>query len=130
MLLNIKFFMLDLLISLKTKLRLLVVFLINITNRRYVPGLIEELNESTNVVREKLNNLSEVGYLGIHFEQNQNSCRASEKHLLFTSLQDIVHNYLCLYPIVAKMFGRMATNVNQNSIICDFSQKRDTGLLT
>ena len=55
--------MLDSLIKSKTRLRLLIKFFINISNRGYLNSLANEFGESTNSVRKELNNLCSAGFL-------------------------------------------------------------------
>ena len=55
--------MLDSLITSKTRLKMLIKFFVNTTNKGYLNGLANEFNESTNSIRKELNNLSNAGYL-------------------------------------------------------------------
>lgn len=120
--------MLDSLITSKTRLRLLVKFFTNAANRGHMRGLAEEFNESTNAIRKELNNLSEAGYLEKEAQQNRVSYRANVKHPLFASLQDIVHKYLGLDAIVAKVLDRMG-DVRQVILAGDYAEGRDTGII-
>lgn len=120
--------MLDSLITSKTRLRLLVKFFVNAANRGHMRGLAEEFNESTNAIRKELNNLSEAGYLEKHAEQNRVSYRANPQHPLFKSLQDIVHKYLGLDTIVAKVLDRMG-DVHQVVLTGDYAEGRDSGTI-
>lgn len=120
--------MLDSLITSKTRLRLLVKFFINAANRGHMRGLAEEFNESTNAIRKELNNLSEAGYLEKQAVRNRISYRANVEHPLFNSLQEIVHKYLGLDTIVAKVLDRMG-DVYQVVLTGDYAQGRDTGAI-
>lgn len=122
------FCMLDSIITSKTRLRLLVKFFINAANRAHMRGLAEEFSESTNAIRKELNNLSEAGNLEKQAEQNRVSYRANTKHPLFGSLQDIVHKYLGLDTIVAKVHDRMG-DVRQVVLTGDYAEGRDTGIV-
>ena len=82
--------MLDTLITSKTRIRLLIKFFINITNKGYLNGLASEFGESTNSVRKELNNLSSAGYLEKHSENNKIIYKANTSHPLFKTLQKIV----------------------------------------
>ena len=64
-------YMLDSLITSKTRLRLLIKFFLNIANKGYLNRLANEFGESTNSVRKELNNLSSAGYLEKHNENNK-----------------------------------------------------------
>lgn len=121
-------YMLDSLITSKTRLRLLVKFFINAANRGHMRGLAEEFNESTNAIRKELNNLSEAGYLEKEAQQNRVSYRANIKHPLFGSLQDIVHKYLGLDRIVETVLRRMG-DVEQVVVTGDYAEGRDSGTI-
>jgi hypothetical protein len=121
-------FMLDSLITSKTRLRLLVKFFINAGNRGHMRGLAEEFNESTNSIRKELNNLSEAGYLEKEAEQNRVSYRANVKHPLFDALQNIVHKYLGLDRIVETVLSRMG-EVEQVVVTGDYAEGRDSGTI-
>ncbi len=120
--------MLDSLITSKTRLRLLVKFFINAANRGHMRGLAEEFNESTNAIRKELNNLSDAGYLEKEAQQNRVSYRANTKHPLFGPLQNIVHKYLGLDTIVAKILDRMG-DVEQVVLTGDYAEGRDSGII-
>ena len=79
-------FVLDNLITSKTRLRLLVKFFINAANKGYLRGLATEMHENTNAIRKELNNLSEAGYI-LREEQDSNHhhLRDVNQHLLRTN---------------------------------------------
>src|SRR5690606_18492684 len=120
--------MLDTLITSKTRLRLLMKFFINASNRGHMRGLAEEFNESTNAIRKELNNLSDAGYLEKEAQQNRISYRANVKHPLFGALQNIVHKYLGLDRIVETVLGRMG-EVEQVVVTGDYAEGRDSGTI-
>ena len=82
--------MLDSLITSKTRLRLLIKFFLNITNKGYLNGLANEFGESTNSVRKELNNLSSAGYLEKYNENNKIVYKANASHPLFKIIQKVV----------------------------------------
>ena len=86
--------MLESLITSKTRLRLLIKFFLNITNKDYLNSLANEFGESTNSVRKELNNLSSAGYLEKHSENNKVIYKANASHPLFKIIQKIVHKHL------------------------------------
>merc|ERR1712078_639513 len=59
----VTYYMLEILITSKTRLRLIIKFFLNIANKGYLNSLANEFGESTNSVRKELNNLSSAGYL-------------------------------------------------------------------
>ena len=92
--------MLDTLITSKTRLRMLVKFFINTTNKGYLNGLASEFNESTNSIRKELNNLSAAGYLLKTKFNNRVIYKANKKHPLFSILQKIVRQHLGIDEII------------------------------
>jgi len=61
LLLNI--FMIEALISSKTRIKLLLKFFLNSSNKSYLRGLESEFGDSTNGIRLELNKLEEAGLL-------------------------------------------------------------------
>ena len=72
--------MLESLITSKTRLRLLIKFFLNITNKGHLNSLANEFGESTNSVRKELNNLSSAGYLKKYSENNKVIYEANTSH--------------------------------------------------
>lgn len=55
--------MLDLLITSKTRIKLLVKFFVTSANSGHLRGLATEFNESTNAIRKELNHLADADIL-------------------------------------------------------------------
>ena len=120
--------MLEPLIKSKTRLRLLIKFFLNITNKGYLNSLANELGESTNSVRKELNNLSSAGYLEKHSQNNKVIYKANASHPLFKIIQKIVHKHLGIEEILEKVYNKIG-DVKKIIILCDYAKGIDSGLI-
>ena len=120
--------MLNKLITLKTRLRLLIKFFINQANSGYLNGLASEFNESTNSIRKELNHLSEAGYLEKYKDHNKVGYKANIKHPLFDILQKVVYKHLGLEEIVERVLERMGP-VQKILLVGDYAQGLDSGTI-
>ena len=126
MLLGHSIYMLENIITSKTRLRLLVKFFINVANEGYLRGLASEMQESTNAIRKELNNLTEAGYI-IRQEIDQKIIyKANQNNPFFSLLQQIVRKYIGLDTIVEMVLERMGS-VSRVFIIGDYVQGVDSG---
>ena len=120
--------MLESLITSKTRLRLLIKFFINITNKGYLNGLASEFGESTNSVRKELNNLSSAGYLEKKNERNKVIYKANVSHPLFQVIQKIVHKHLGIEEILERIYNRTG-DVKKVMILGDYAKGIDSGVI-
>ena len=122
------YFMLESLITSKTRLRLLIKFFLNIANKGYLNSLANEFGESTNSVRKELNNLSSAGYLEKHSENNKVIYKANASHPLFKIIQKIVHKHLGIEEILETVYNRIG-DVKKIMILGDYAKGIDSGLI-
>lgn len=120
--------MLDLLITSKTRVKLLVKFFVTSANSGHLRGLATEFNESTNAIRKELNHLSDAGYLEKKEVSNKIAYAANAKHPMFALLQQVVHKYLGLDTIVEQILERMG-DVKQIELIGDYAKGIDSGVI-
>ena len=99
--------MLNTLITSKTRLRMLIKFFINTTNKGYLNGLATEFNKSTNSIRKELNNLSAAGYLLKSKSNNRVIYNANKKHPLFKVLQKVIKQHLGIDEIVTTILEKL-----------------------
>ena len=118
--------MLDSLITSKTRLRLLIKFFLNITNKGYLNGLANEFGESTNSVRKELNNLSSAGYLKKYNKNNKVIYEANASHPLFKIIQTVVKKHLGVEEILETVLKRIG-DVKKIMILGDYAEGIDTG---
>ena len=120
--------MLNSLITSKTRLRMLIKFFINTTNKGYLNGLATEFNESTNSIRKELNNLSEAGYLLRSKSNNRVIYNANKKHPLFKVLQKLIKQHLGIDEIVTSILEKLG-NVKSVAITGDYARGIDSGTI-
>lgn len=120
--------MLDLLITSKTRIKLLVKFFVTSANSGHLRGLATEFNESTNAIRKELNHLSEAGYLDKKEVSNKIAYNANAQHPMFKLLQQVVHKHLGLDTIVEQILERMG-DVTQIELVGDYAKGIDSGVI-
>ena len=120
--------MLESLITSKTRLRLLIKFFLNITNKGHLNSLANEFGESTNSVRKELNNLSSAGYLEKHSENNKVIYKANASHPLFQIIQKIVHKHLGIEELLETVYNNIG-DVKKVVLLGDYAKGIDSGLI-
>jgi predicted transcriptional regulator len=120
------FFMLQSLITSKTRLRLLIKFFVNSQTESHLRGLADEFGESTNSIRKELNNLTEAGILIRHNQKNKIAYQANVSHPFFPNIQDIIRKHLGLDQLLEQILGRMG-EVYQVILVGDIAQGIDSG---
>ena len=120
--------MLNTLITSKTRLRMLIKFFINTTNKGYLNGLATEFNESTNSIRKELNNLSSAGYLLKSKSNNRVIYNANKKHPLFKVLQKVIKQHLGIDEIVATILEKLG-DIKSVAIVGDYAKGIDSGTI-
>lgn len=134
--------MIEALISSKTRVKLLLKFFLNSSNKAYLRGLEEEFGESTNAIRLELNKLEQVGMITSDMQGNKKYFKANTKHPLFFDLHNIIKKYIGLDTIIENVLsqlgevekvyltGEFARGLNDNVIDLELVGKVNTGYLT
>ncbi|MGV3597442.1 MAG: ArsR family transcriptional regulator [Bacteroidota bacterium] len=99
--------MLDTLISSKTRIKLLLKFFLNTTNKAHLRGLEAEFGESSNAIRQELNRLEVAGLLNSVVQGNKKLFSANTKHPLFKDINSILFKYTGLDRIVEQVLGKL-----------------------
>ena len=120
--------MLGSLITSKTRLKMLIKFFVNTSNKGYLNGLANEFNESTNSIRKELNNLSSAGYLLKVKSNNKVIYNANKKHPLFAVLQKVVRQHLGIEDIIDSILDKIG-DVRSVAIVGDYAKGIDSGLI-
>ena len=105
---------------------MLIKFFVSAANNGYLNGLASEFNESTNSIRNELNNLSEAGYLLKSKENNKVVYNANTSHPMFDVLQKIVRQHLGLEEIVETVIKRIG-DVDQIALTGEYAKGIDCG---
>ena len=120
--------MLENIITSKTRLRLLIKFFLNSTNKSYLNSLANEFDESTNSIRKELNNLYGAGYLVKNTVNNKVIYKVNTKHPLFNPIRDIIMSHLGIEQIVENVVKNIG-NLNQVWITGDYARGIDSGTI-
>ena len=100
-------FMIETLISSKTRIKLLLKFFLNSDTRSYLRNLESEFGESTNAIRLELNKFEKAGMLISEADGNKKIFRANTTHPLFSDLHNIVKKYVGLDWIIDYVVGKL-----------------------
>jgi len=137
-----QFPMIEALISSKTRVKLLLKFFLNSSNRAYLRGLEEEFDESTNAIRLELNKLEKAGMVNSDVEGNKKYFKANVKHPLFFDLNSIIKKYVGIDTIIENVIsqlgevervyltGEFAKGLDHNVIDLELVGIVNTGYLT
>ncbi len=117
--------MLDLLISGKTRLKVLTKFFLAPEVHGHLRGLAEEFGESTNAIRLELNRFEQGGLLVSGMEQNRKVFRANRRHPLFNDITSILRKHTGVDSLVEKVISRIG-NVTQAYLTGDMAVGRDS----
>lgn len=82
--------MFDILISSKTRIKILLKFFLNENSVSYLRGLEEEFGDSTNGIRLELNKFEKAGFLNSYTDGNKKLFKANKDHLLFKDIQQML----------------------------------------
>jgi hypothetical protein len=99
--------MLDILISSKTRVKLLYKFFLNSNATSYLRGLEEEFNESTNSIRLELNKFEGAGFLVSSAAGNKKVFKANTNHPLFDDIHRIVRKMVGIEHVVDYILQRI-----------------------
>ncbi len=121
-----KCFLLNKLITSKTRLRLLIKFFISHANKGYLNGLANEMGESTNSIRKELNHLYDAGYLKKIKKENKVEYTVNIKHPLYETLRNVVLKHLGIEDIIESVLEKMG-NIEKIILVGDYAEGKDTG---
>jgi len=137
-----RFRMIEALISSKTRIKLLLKFFLNSSNKAYLRGLEEEFGESSNAIRLELNKLEQVGMITSDMQGNKKYFKANVQHPLFAELHSIIRKYIGIDTIIENVIsqlgevekvyltGEFAKGLNNHIIDLEFVGKVNLNYLT
>jgi len=117
--------MLDTLITSKTRLKLLLKFFLNGSNKSYLRGLETEFGESSNAIRIELNRFEEAGLLVSSTEGNKKIYQANKGNSIFDDIHNMLIKFVGIDEIVEKVLNRIG-DLNSAYIIGDFARGIDS----
>jgi hypothetical protein len=116
---------LDLLVSGKTRLKVLTKFFLAPEVYGHLRGLAEEFGESTNSIRLELNRFEQGGLLISGKEQNRKVFRANRNHPLFGDITSILRKHMGVDSLVEQLISRLG-NVSSAYLLGNFAVGRDS----
>lgn len=100
-------FMLESIITSKTRIKLLLKFFLNSNTTSYLRHLEAEFGENSNAIRTELNRLEKAGLLASNLQGNKKFYQANEKHPMFKDIQNIVFKHTHMDEILEKVIRKM-----------------------
>jgi len=116
--------MIDVLISSKTRIKLLLKFFLNSNTTAYLRNLESEFGESSNGIRIELNRMEEAGLLLSAAEGNKKIFRANVYHPLYRDIHSILLKHIGIDRILEDVVKRLG-DVRQVFLIGEFSRGLD-----
>ncbi len=116
------------LISSKTRISLLMRFFFNPGTKSYLRELSNDLQVSTNAVREELNQLTKTKLLTSEREGRNVFYTANNDHPLFPELKSMVGKVMGLDQVIDSILTRLG-DLEKAYIIDDYAEGKDTGII-
>lgn len=121
-------FMLNTLISSKTRIKLLLKFFLNSHTTAYLRGLESEFGESTNAIRIEINRFEQAGMLTSETVGNKKMYRANVEHPLFGEVHSILRKNIGLDRIVENVIKGLG-DVDCVYLVGEFSKGIDSDII-
>lgn len=121
-------FMIETLISSKTRIKLLMKFFLNSKNTAYLRNLEEEFGESTNGIRLELNKFEKAGFIESFAEGNKKLFTVNTKHPLFQSINQIIMKMTGLEYVVDYVLQRIG-DLDKVYLVGKLSKGQDTDII-
>jgi DNA-binding transcriptional ArsR family regulator len=116
--------MIEILISSKTRIKLLMKFFLNSDATAYLRSLESEFGESSNAIRVELNRFEEAGMLVSRLDGNKKIFQANTDHPLFREVHNILLKQIGLDQVIENVIERLG-EVNKVFVIGEFSKGLD-----
>ena len=121
-------FMLDTLITSKTRVKLLLKFFLNSNSSSYLRALADEFDESSNSIRIELNRFEEAGLLTSGSQANKKIYKANKSHPLFRDIHNILIKYVGLDHIIEKIIKKVG-DVREVYLLGDFAKGLNSDII-
>ncbi len=99
--------MLEAFITSKTRIKLMLKFFLNSSNKGYLRGLASEFGESTNAIRLELNRFEEAGLLKSSSDGQKKMFQVNIHHPLFKDVQSLMRKYVGMDQIIEKVINHL-----------------------
>jgi len=121
-------FMIETLISSKTRIKLLLKFFLNSNTTSYLRGLEADFGESTNAIRLELNRLENAGMLTSFAQGNKKLFKANTAHPLFSEIHNILLKHIGLDQVIENVIERLG-DVKKVYLAGSFAQGLDSMII-
>ncbi|MBK9492257.1 MAG: ArsR family transcriptional regulator [Haliscomenobacter sp.] len=120
--------MIEILISSKTRIKLLMKFFLNSDATAYLRSLESEFGESSNAIRLELNRFEEAGMLVSRLDGNKKIFQANTEHPLFKEVHNILLKQIGLDRVIENVIERLG-EVSKVYVIGEFSKGLDSQVI-
>jgi hypothetical protein len=120
--------MLKSLITSETRIKLLLKFFINPSNRGYLRQIANEFGESTNSIRVELNKLSEAQILSSETRGRNKIYFANITHPLYNDLRNIVLKSTGIDKVISNILNKLG-KIEMAFLRGDYAVGKDSGLI-
>ncbi|MFM9949657.1 MAG: ArsR family transcriptional regulator [Saprospiraceae bacterium] len=120
--------MIEILISSKTRIKLLMKFFLNSNATAYLRSLESEFGESSNAIRLELNRFEEAGMLVSRLDGNKKIFQANTEHPLFKEVHNILLKQIGLDRVIENVIERLG-EVSKVYVIGEFSKGLDSQVI-
>ena len=117
--------MLDLLVSGKTRVKVLLKLFLVPEQHGHLRGLAEEFGVSTNAIRLELDRFENAGLLLSEMDQNRKVFRANKAHPLFPDIISILRKHVGVDRVVEQVIDRVG-NVSRAYLTGEMAVGRDS----
>lgn len=114
-------FVLEALITSKTRMKMLLKFFLNSSSEAYLRSLAEEFGESTNSIRLELNKFEKAGLLDARQDGNKKLYKANNKHPLFPDIHNIILKHVGIDQIIDEVVMKLG-DVHKVFLTGDFAR--------
>lgn len=120
--------MIEILISSKTRVKLLLKLFLNSKNSAYLRGLEEEFGENSNAIRLELNRFEAAGMIVSEQVGNKVMYSANTSHPLFSNIQQILMKHIGIDTIIQKIISQIG-DVDKVFLTGSLAKGLDTGII-
>ena len=120
--------MIEILISSKTRIKLLLKFFLNSEVNAHLRGLEAEFDESSNAIRLELNKLETAGFLTSHLKGNKKLFGANKSHPLYNDLRSIILKQTGIDQIIERVINRIG-NLEEVYLVGDLGKGKDSPII-
>lgn len=120
--------LLQVLITSRTRIKLLLKFFLNCRNTSYLRDLASEFGESTNAIRLELNHLEEAGLLHSHMQGNKKIFQANCEHPLFPNIHDLLMKHTGIDRIIDNVVSKLG-GLHSAYVVGSFARGMDNPVI-